>query len=303
MPFQLVNWILLFCLIFLWGTSFLVIAFAVESISPIGIVVLRVLLGAAVLIAALFVKKLPLPTDKLSWFAFFLMGLIGNLLPFFLIAWGQKSITSGMAGVIMAIMPLATMILAHYFVVGENLNRFKLLGFSVGICGIILLLGPVLGGERHEVLGALSVLIAACCYALNTVLARILPSFTPLVTGAGVLIAGSIMSLPIWAFQSGFLTTLFSTDPTANHFALSNVSISSLIAVIWLGIGPTGIATIIYFQVIQRAGPTFLSTINYLIPAVAFFSGALFLDEPVTSQSLLALGVVLAGIALTRYRT
>ncbi|OMH32185.1 DMT family transporter [Motiliproteus sp. MSK22-1] len=302
MSFQLVNWILLFCLIFLWGTSFLVIAFAVDSISPVGIVALRVLLGAAVLVAALFVKKLTLPTDKRAWFAFFLMGLIGNLLPFFLIAWGQKSITSGMAGVIMAIMPLATMVLAHYFVAGENLNRFKILGFAVGISGIVLLLGPVLGGQRHEILGALSVLIAACCYALNTVLARLLPSFTPLVAGAGVLIAGSIMSLPIWAFQSGILTSVLNSESTAAYFSLSNFSTSSLIAVIWLGIGPTGIATIIYFQVIQRAGPTFLSTINYLIPAVAFFSGALFLNEPVTSQSLLALGIVLAGIALTRYR-
>ncbi|MEH6470456.1 MAG: DMT family transporter [Halopseudomonas sp.] len=301
MPSQLLNWILLCGLILLWGTSFMVTSVAVKTISPMGIVALRVVLGAAVLITVLFVKKLKLPTERSAWGAFFLLGLVGNLLPFFLIAWGQQSIASGMAGVIMAIMPLVTMILAHYFVSGENLNRFKLLGFGVGISGIILLLGPVFGGDGQEILGAAAVLVAACLYALNTVLARILPSFTPLVTGAGVLIAGSLLSVPIWLLQSGIVGSIFNPEAVSSSIT-TGISADSLIALIWLGIGPTGIATLIYFKVIQRAGPTFLSTINYLIPAVAFFSGALFLSEPVTRQSILALAIVLLGIGLTRYR-
>jgi len=73
-------------------------------------------------------------------------------------------------------------------------------------------------------------------------------------------------------------------------------------AVIWLGIGPTGIATIILFAVIERAGPTFLSTINYMIPVVAFFTGALILSEPIEWHSILALITILSGIALTRFR-
>ena len=73
-------------------------------------------------------------------------------------------------------------------------------------------------------------------------------------------------------------------------------------ALIWLGIGPTGIATIILFAVIDRAGPTFLSTINYLIPVVAFFSGAWLLSEPVSWQHFVALGMILCGIAITRIR-
>ncbi|MEH6651098.1 MAG: DMT family transporter [Motiliproteus sp.] len=302
MPFHLTNWILLLCLVFLWGTSFVVTAISVESITPIGIVALRVLLGALVLVAALRLKRLTLPRERIAWGVFLLMGMVGNLLPFFLIAWGQQSITSGMAGVIMAIMPLATMILAHYFVAGENLNRFKLLGFGVGIGGIILLLGPVFGGERHEVLGAIAVLVAACSYALNTVLAHQLPSYSPLMTGAGVLIASSLVAVPIWLYQSGAVALLLRA-PGDVFSLLDGVRVDSLVALIWLGIGPTGIATLIYFNVIQRAGPSFLSTINYLIPAVAFFTGALVLNEPVTVQNLLALGLVLLGIALTRYRT
>jgi drug/metabolite transporter (DMT)-like permease len=75
-----------------------------------------------------------------------------------------------------------------------------------------------------------------------------------------------------------------------------------MLAVIWLGIGPTGIATIILFSVIDRAGPTFLSTINYLVPVVAFFAGAWLLFEPVSWHHFVALATILSGIAITRIR-
>ena len=75
-----------------------------------------------------------------------------------------------------------------------------------------------------------------------------------------------------------------------------------MLAVIWLGIGPTGIATIILFSVIDRAGPTFLSTINYLVPVVAFFCGAWLLSEPVSWHHFVALATILSGIAITRIR-
>lgn len=311
MPFHLFNWMLLFCLVFLWGTSFLATAIAVAGISPVGIVTLRVVLGALVVVVALSLKQLKLPRTIPAWGAFLLMGLVGNLLPFLLITWGQQSIASGMAGVLMAVMPLATMVLAHYFVAGENLNRFKLLGFLVGIGGIILLLGPVFGGEKHELIGAAAVLVAACLYALNTVLAHALPSFPPLVAAAGVLIASSVVAIPVWLIDAGVGSVLFDSSVSwvsvLSAFVrsisdLTDSSLDSILALVWLGIGPTGIATLIYFNVIQRAGPSFLSTINYLIPAVAFFAGAWVLSEPVTGQSLLALVIVLLGIGLTRYR-
>jgi drug/metabolite transporter (DMT)-like permease len=80
------------------------------------------------------------------------------------------------------------------------------------------------------------------------------------------------------------------------------LSQDSMMSVIWLGIGPTGIATIILFAVIDRAGPTFLSTINYLIPVVAFLCGAWLLSEPVSWQHFVALATILGGIGITRIR-
>lgn len=264
------------------------ISVSVETVDPLSVVFFRVVLGAVVLALVVYAKGLRLPVSIKAWLAFFLMGFVGNLLPFFLISWGQQSVNSGVAGMIMAIMPLMTMLLAHYFVDGENLNRYKIIGFTLGITGITILLGPVFEGGGRAVLSGFAIFIAATSYAVNSILVRRLPRYSPLVAGTGVLIAASITMLPLWA-------VLAPAD-------LGGISLKSMNAVIWLGIGPTGIATIILFSVIERAGPTFLSTINYMIPVVAFFTGALILSEPMEWHSILALITILSGIALTRFR-
>ena len=285
---SLINWSLLMSLVLLWGTSFMFISISVETIDPLSLVFFRVVLAAIVLLMVTLVRGHRIPMTINAWLAFLLMGLMGNLLPFFLISWGQQSINSGTAGMIMAIMTLMTMLLAHYFVEGENLTRYKIVGFAMGISGVTILLGPVFEGGSRAMFSGIAIFIAATSYAVNTILVRRLPRFGPLVGGTGVMIAASISMLPVWYL-------LAPAD-------ISGMSLKSINSLIWLGIGPTGIATIILFAVIERAGPTFLSTINYLIPVVAFLAGAMVLSEPVEWHSILALTTILIGIALTRFR-
>ena len=284
----LVNWALLMCLVFLWGTSFMFISISVETVDPLSIVFYRVLLGALVLTVIVYATGLRLPFSPAAWLVFLTFGIFGNVFPFFLISWGQQSVNSGIAGMIMAIMPLMTMILAHYFIVGEDLNRYKIIGFMLGITGISILLGPVFEGGGRAALSGFAIFIAATSYAVNSILVRRLPQYTPIVAGAGMLIAATITLLPVW----WLLAPKYGVE----------VGMKSIIAVVWLGIGPTGIASIILFTVIKRAGPTFLSTINYMIPVVAFFTGAIILSEPIEWHSILALITILSGIALTRFR-
>lgn len=284
----LFNWLLLLFLVLLWGTSFLFTSIAVASIDPLSIVFFRVLIGALVLSGYLLLRGQRLPLSINSWLIFLLFGFVGNLLPFFLIAWGQQTIDSGLAGMIMAIMPLITMLLAHYFIDGEDLNVYKISGFILGAIGVGLLLGPVFKGTLVEMLSGIAIFIAACSYSVNTILVRRFPRFDPAVGGAGLLIAASLALLPIW----------WLLHPPI----LGQASLPSVAALVWLGIGPTGIATIILFIVIDRAGPTFLSTINYLIPVVAFYAGVAFLDESLSWLSLFALALILIGIALKRIR-
>jgi len=284
----LINWLLLMGLVLLWGTSFMFISISVESLHPLTTVFYRVLIGALILTLVVYAKGLKLPFTFNAWLAFMAMGIVGYVLPFFLISWGQLSVNSGIAGMIMATMPLITMILAHYLIDGENLNRYKILGFTFGISGIAVLLGPIFEGGGQAVYGGIAIFVAAASYAVNTILVRRLPKLNPFISTSGVLIASTMMVFPIWLFVV-----------PANTTEVSTLVLSSTI---WLGIGPTAIATLMLFAVINRAGPTFLSTINYMIPVVAFFTGAYVLSEPVESSSIIALVIILIGIALTRFR-
>lgn len=261
---------------------------SLQSFSPMGIVSLRVLIAAIILTLFLFAKGLRLPTDPLAWAVFLLLGIMGNLLPFFLISTGQKEVSSGIAGLLMAFMPLATMILAHYFVIGENLNRFKILGFVLGITGVAIVLWPSILGAHSNLLSGLLILLATFSYAINAILVRRLPSYNPVVMSAGVMIISSITIVPLWLWQD---------LPWQQSYSLK-----ATLSVLWMGIGPTAFATIILFAVISSAGPTFLSYINYVIPVVAYFTGALVLGEAIEWHSLAAMLLIIWGIALTRKR-
>lgn len=283
---QVINWTLLFTLVALWGTSFLGIKVSLQSFEPDQVVVLRLSIGAIVLIAFMLARGKRLPTRPMAWLHFTVLGLVGNVLPFWFIAKGQVFVTSGMAGLLMAIMPLVTLILAHFFIADENLNRNKLLGFVFGITGIILILGPTILGSENSLIGCLLVLSAAILYATNTIIARRLPSYSSAVISTGVTICAALISLILW--------------PSVLSIDFEQVPNLALGTIIWLGIFPTGVAAIIFFVLIRRAGPTFLSNINYLIPLVAYFIGALVLGELVVWHDMIALAAILFGIAVSR---
>ena len=187
---------------------------------------------------------------------------------------------------LMAIMPLMTLILAHFFITGENLNRNKLLGFVFGISGIVLILGPTILGSENSLIGCLLVLSAAVLYAANSIIARRLPTYSSAVVSTGVVICAALISLIIW--------------PSVLGIDWHQVPNLALFTIVWLGIFPTGVAAIIFFVLIRRAGPTFLSNINYLIPLVAYFMGALVLGELVVWHDMIALLAILFGIAVSR---
>jgi|TARA_B110000967_G_scaffold27129_1_gene24909 drug/metabolite transporter (DMT)-like permease len=283
---QLINWALLLTLVVLWGTSFLAINVSLRSFEPDQVVVLRLSIATILLIAFMLARRKRLPRKPIAWVHFMVLGLLGNVLPFWFIAKGQVLVTSGMAGLLMAIMPLMTLILAHFFITGENLNRNKLLGFVFGIAGITLILGPSILGSQNSFIGCLLVLSAAILYATNSIIARRLPTYSSAVVGTGVTMCAALTSLMLW--------------PSVLDIDWHLVSNLALLTIVWLGIFPTGVGVIIFFVLIRRAGPTFLSNINYLIPIVAYFTGALVLGELVVWHDMIALVAILFGIAVSR---
>jgi drug/metabolite transporter (DMT)-like permease len=274
----------------MWGSAFLFTKLAVATLPPVTVVAGRLGIAAVVLVVLVFAWRRRLPACGRLWGFFIAMAVIGNCLPFFLISWGQQHIDSALAGILMAIMPLATLALAHFLVPGERMNRRKVMGFLLGFLGIIVLMGPAalreLPGSGNALVAQLAVLGGALCYAVNTIIAKQRPESDALVAAAGVMVIGSLIMLP---------TAAATTAPS-----LLAPSFSALLAVTVLGLVCTALATVIYFTLITSAGPTFLSLINYLIPLWAVAVGTIFLGERPHWNALLALGLILGGIALTQ---
>jgi drug/metabolite transporter (DMT)-like permease len=283
------DWLLLFALSAMWGSAFLFIKLGVATVPPATLVAGRLALGAIILYAALRWRGLRLPRLGRAWWPFTVLAVVGNGAPFFLISWGQQTIDSALAGILMAIMPLTTLLLAHFYVAGDRITAWRIAGFAIGFGGIVVLMGPsALAGLDADLIAELAVLAGAVCYAANSVLARRLISADFLVASTGVLVAGTVLMLPLALWF--------------DHPWTLAPSAESVAAIVWLGIGPTALATILYFQLIAIAGPTFMSLVNYLSPVIALAAGVLMLGEQPGPRAFAGLALILFGIAVSRRR-
>ena len=136
------DWLLLLALVVLWGSAFGLTDRALTDFSPLQVVTGRLWIGALVLLVTMGSPRGWVPKDRRSWLFLIAMSVFGNVLPFFLISWGQQTVPSGMTGILMAVMPLVVLVLAHFLVPGERMDRFKVAGFGFGFSGIALLTGP-----------------------------------------------------------------------------------------------------------------------------------------------------------------
>ncbi len=294
------DWLLLAALVAMWGSSFMFIKLGVATVPTSTLVAARLMLGALILIAVVYLRGARLPPLSFKagrvWANYTILALLGNCIPFTAITWGQQRTDSALAGILMAVMPLATMLLAHFFVKGEHMTRHRVMGFVLGFAGIVVLMGPgtleQMAGLSVTTLSQLAILAGALCYAGNSVLTRLLArGDDALVASAAMLLIASVIALPVALlvdrpWSAGTLT------PAA----------ASLWAIVWLGVGPTAIATVVYFRLIESAGPTFMSLVNYMSPAVAVFLGVALLDETPGLHAYIALGLILAGIAVSQWR-
>jgi len=279
--------VLLLCLATLWSGSFGFIKVAVETVPPLSVAAGRLTLAAIVIVAIARARGLRFPDTPGLWRQFLLLGLFGNALPFALISWGEVAIDSGLAAILMAVMPLATLVLAHLFTEDEQLNPARIAGVALGFGGVVVLMGPAaLKGLGGQVLGQVAVAGGAVCYAISTVIAKRLPKMPHLSSSAGTLIAAAALSLPV----SLLVDRPWALQPSA----------ASLWSVAILGLFPTALALMVYYALLRRTGATFIALNNYLIPGLGVLWGALFLGELPTPRVFAALGLIMAGIAVTR---
>ena len=265
---------------------------ALDGFSPEWVVALRQLAGAALLMAlAPGLSRLRRIPPRL-WLWLGALAVCGNVAPFFVISWGQQHVESGTASILVSTMPLMTLALAHFLVRGEHMSPRRTMGFAVGLAGIVLVVGPralsQLGGGGIEIAAQLAVLLGAVFFAANAILARLMPAMDIWTRSVAVNGLAFAIALPPAALMAPLPAAFPGWWP--------------IFGVVCTGIFASGLATVIYFRLVDEAGPTFMSLTNYLVPPVALVAGIAVLDERPPPEAFGGLVMILAGIAIAEWR-
>jgi drug/metabolite transporter (DMT)-like permease len=273
--------LMLLALAAIWGSSFMFIEIALRDLAPSMLILLRMGSGAVAL--AVYIKVTGRRFRELRPYAapLALLGLVNTAVPFFLIAWGQQYIDSGLAAIFNASAPLFTALFAITYDHSQRVTGMRLAGVVVGFGGVVLLVGFELSGGEHAIAGGLAVVGASACYGLGGLYAgRRFPGLQPSLVAFGTLAWATLYVLPFGVAQA------------------SAFGWEAFVSVLYLGGAATGVAYLLYFGLIAGAGASKAVLVTYLVPSLALVYGAVFLDEQVTALAIAGLALVLAGVAL-----
>lgn len=279
------DWALLLTLSVLWGGSFFFAEVALAELGPLTLVFGRVAIAAVVLVVLIHATGRRLPGDPRLWFAFAIMGLINNVIPFGLIFWGQTQISSGLASILNATTPLFSVLLAHFLASNERLSLPRAAGVCLGIAGVAVIIGvDALAGLGAHVWAQVAVLGAALSYAFAGIFGRRLVEHPPLTLAAGQLCMSSLLILPF---------ALVLEQP----WTVVLPGLTTWAAVVATGVFSTALAYIIYFRLLSSAGATNLLLVTFLIPVSALGLGALILGEQILLRQLGGMALIGLGLA------
>lgn len=277
---------LLLSLAALWGASYLFIEVGVEGgFSPASLMFLRTAIAAVALLAYLVATTGPrtaLADLRATWREGLVLGALNAAIPFWLVAWGQTRIDSGVAAIAQATVPICSLVIGLPFLPHERIGPLRLAGVGLGLVGVAILAGGSPDPTTGTVVGTLAVVAASVCYASAGIYGQLRISGRPgpvlaaasMVGGCAFLVVPAVLEPP--------------TAPTA-------AAVGSLVALALLG---TALAQLLLFRIIRLYGARRLSLVTYLMPGFALAYGALLLDETITVAALVGLALILAGVAL-----
>ena len=279
---NLLDYFLLTILALIWASAFFNIKIATYSFGPITIAFLRVFFGAIPVLLLCYYKKIKIEAFSKDWYWFATIGFINLVAPFFLIAYGVKSVQSNLAAILMSTTPLSSTILGHFYTKNEKFNFLKTMGILIGFSGIVYLFSDNLLIDENNFNSALLILLGSTCYVVGGVLTlKISKKKNENVTGS-ILIWATIILIPLVVF----IEQPWNLKPR----------IDSTISVIYLGLVSTGIAWLLRFRILIKNGLIFQSQVSYLIPIFGTILSYIFLKELITFKVFISLIAVVIGI-------
>lgn len=280
------SWLLLLLLALLWGGSFVFAKIAVAQITPLTLVLVRVLLAALTLHLVCMVTRTKMPVTLSAWGAYAVMGLLNNVIAFSLIYWGQQEIGASLSAILNSATPFFTVLIAGLVLADERFTGGKIAGLIIGFAGVVLVIGPRhMLGLGENLLSELAVVGAALSYGFASVWGRRFASESPLATATGQLTASTAMMVPIaFLFERPLDLPMPSADVVAAVLALAVVS--------------TAMAYLLFFKILKTAGATNVSLVTMLVPVFATVIAVPLLGEVMDPLKLAGLAVIGIGLAV-----
>ena len=279
---KLLDYLLLILLALIWASAFFNIKIATYSFGPVTIAFLRVFFGAIPVLLLCYYKDIKIEAFSKDWHWFAMIGFINLVAPFFLIAYGVKSVQSNLAAILMSTTPLSSTVLGHFYTKNEKFNFIKTFGILIGFSGILYLFSDNLLIDDNNFLSALLILLGSTCYVVGGVLTlKIRKKKNENVTGS-ILIWAVIILIPL----VGFIEQPWNITPR----------LDSTVSIIYLGFVSTGLAWLLRFRILVNNGLIFQSQVSYLIPIFGTILSYIFLKELITTKVLISLIAVSVGI-------
>ena len=282
---------LLLCIGLIWGSQYVFNAVALHDFTAFGLTTWRMFIGFLTL--SLMVYLIPsqriqsLPLTKKLFFLFIVIGAIEAAIPFWLIGFGQMSVSSSVAAIIMGMIPMLTLLLELTFKKGHKTSIYEIIGMTLAFVGLIVLVNPSAEDFSGAVIGYVAIFMAASCFALALILMEKIPrEISSIHATRFILGVYSIPMLVIWYYTTSSMPT----------------EAESMLSVLIVGIFSSGIVYVLYLTLIRLSGPTFTSLSNYIVPLVGTFMGVWFLSEPFTANIAFALLFIIFGLLIANIK-
>ena len=275
---------LLLALATLWGASYTFIKMGVATIPPITLIAGRTLIAGLLLVVIMRWRGVRMPTDAATWRRFLLQACLNSVIPWTMVAWGERTLDAGLATILNSTAPIFTFFLTLLVTRHEVLTSRKLIGVVAGMAGICLIVGvQAWSGFGEQLTAQIVTVLAAICYAGAAIFGRGFKGLDPMAPAAGSLICGAAILIPLGLVVEQPWTLTPST--------------SSLLALLALAVFSTALAFVIYFRLIQTLGSVGTTAQAYLRVPIGVALGVVFLGEQLSSTAWIGLACVVIGVA------
>jgi len=275
---------LLLLLATLWGASYTFIKLGVATIPPITLIAARTAIAGLLLLAIMRWRGIRMPRDLATWRRFLFQACLNSVIPWTLIAWGERLVDAGLATILNSAAPIFTFLLTALVTRHEAATPRKLFGVIAGMAGICLIVGvDAFHGLGRGLLAEVAIVAATLCYAGAAIFGRGFRGLDPMAPAAGSLVAGAAILIPL----SLALEEPWTLAPSAN----------SILALLGLAVFSTAAAFVIYFRLIQTLGSVGTTAQAYLRVPIGVAIGVAFLGERLSPTAWVGLACVVAGVA------